>query len=140
MGAYVGYELIMLRRVLAEWAFGQDTAIFRCITLVYHVKVSVHQVKRNKHGTYTGDGLAIEVVAGRDDTYTEVVEKACAAFNLQKEKDDHRLSLFTPRGAVIVKSNGWTLGGYLKQTHRSSAQTNLGIGYVKVSCTLACYL
>ena len=31
--------------------------------------VSVHQVKKNKRGSYTRDGLDIEVVAGRDDTY-----------------------------------------------------------------------
>ena len=47
--------------------------------------MSVHQVKKNKCGSYTRDGLDIEVVAGHDDTYPELLEKACAALNMQME-------------------------------------------------------
>ena len=44
--------------------------------------MSVHQVKKNKHGSYTRDGLDIEVVAGRNDTYSELLENACAALDM----------------------------------------------------------
>ena len=97
----------------------------------------MHAVKKNKQGSYSRDGVDIEVVADRDDTYDDLVEKACTALEMQKEREGCRISLFTSGGAVVIKSDGWTLGGYLKQTHRSSTQTRFGIGYVRVSSLLA---
>ena len=36
-------------------------------------------------------------------------------------------------------SGGWTLGGYLQQTHRSSTQTRFGVGCVKTVCYTVSY-
>lgn len=93
----------------------------------------MHKVKKNKHGSYSRDGVDVEVVANRSDTYEELLEKAQATLDVPKEKEGYCLSLFTCGGAVMVNREGWTLGGYLQQTHRSSLQTRFGIGYVKVS-------
>ena len=93
-------------------------------------------MKKNKHGTYSRDGIDIEVVANRDDTYEDVLEKARAGLDMAKQKEGFQLSLFTCGGAVMVNREGWTLGGYLQQTHRSSLQTRFGIGFVQVSISL----
>ena len=75
------------------------------------------------------------MVANSDDTYEDVLEKACAGFDVTKKKG-FQLSLFTCGGAAMINREGWTLGGYLQQTHRSSLQTRFGIGLVQVSISL----
>ena len=98
----------------------------------------MHRVTQSKQCSFVRDGMDIEVVAERADTYDELLDKACAALDMQVQKKGYRLSLFTSGGAVVMGSGGWTLGSYLQQTHRSSTQTRFGVGYVKtVSYTVS---
>lgn len=67
------------------------------------------------------------------DSYDDVIAKAIETVELSKQSG-FSIMLFTSGGAMIVKTDLWTLGGYLKQTHKSSSQTRFGIGLVKMVC------
>ena len=69
----------------------------------------------------------------KQDHYDDVVHKAVETMELA-HKSGYTIVLFTSGGAMMVRTDAWTLGGYLKQTHRSSSQTRFGIGYVKTVC------
>ena len=80
---------------------------------------------------------AMEIEVDRNDSYTELVERAAEAFSLS-EKPGQMLMLFKMNGSTIPNSSltvkekkrEWTLGNYLLATKKSPAQTKLGVGYL----------
>ena len=64
------------------------------------------------------------IVADHGDMYDEFLDKACTAVEMQEEKEGYHLSLFTSGGAVMVNSDGWTLGESLTMFTMLSAWNN----------------
>lgn len=91
------------------------------------LQVNIHLNKSK----YTQDGPDVEIILDRKSSYNDILDNACTNLGISKKKG-YRLSLFTCGGAMILESGGWTLGGYLRDAHRSSMKTRFGIGHVKL--------
>ena len=77
-------------------------------------------MKQGRSGGYVRDGVPVEMMASSSNTHSDILEQACKTFTLS--------------GAVIPTSDDWSLGSYLKKSHRSEAC--IGIGYIDVSIKL----
>ena len=100
------------------------------------MQTSMCKMKKGRSGTYSRDGVSIEVVADRYDTYDKLLERGCK--DLQIDKRRSTLSLFTLAGAVILceernDESHWSLGEYLKMVRKGPSELKLGIGQKPVS-------
>lgn len=97
----------------------------------------VCKMKQGRSGGYVRDGMSVEVMASSGDAYDDVLELASKTFHL-KPSTNKILRLFTLSGAVIPPCEEWSLGSYLKRSHRN--EVRIGIGYIeKVDLQLASY-
>ena len=88
-------------------------------------------MKADKSGAFVRDGVAVELMLDRGDTYDAIIDKSSEVIDLPNVLAGHHLMLLTSGGAVIPKKADWTLGGYMRQMHKGPAQIRLGIGVVK---------
>ena len=88
------------------------------------------KMKQGRSGGYVRDGVSVEMMASSSNTHSDILEQARKTFGFSSEMDMKVLKLFTLSGAVIPASDDWSLGSYLKKSHRSEAR--IGIGYIDV--------
>lgn len=88
------------------------------------------KMKQGRSGGYVRDGVSVELIANASNTYDDILEQARKTFHLKLTSNIKVLRLFTLSGAVIPSSEEWSLGSYLKKSHRSEAR--IGIGYIEV--------
>ena len=111
------------------------------MTLSQQIEMQISMCKmrrKGRGGAYSRDGVSIEVVADRSDTYDKLLERA-----LQISERRSTLSLFTLAGAVIIcddrdNESNWSLGEYLRRVRRSPSELKLGIGPKPVSYLVFC--
>ena len=104
------------------------------------MQISMCKMRKGRGGAYSRDGVSIEVVAARSDTYDKLLERGCKALQISGRST---LSLFTLAGAVIIcddrdNESNWSLGEYLRRVRRSPSELKLGIGPKPVSYLVFC--
>ena len=97
-------------------------------------QISVCKMRKSRHGIFSRYGSAVEVVADRSDTYSQLAKKACEVLDVS----GNSFSLYSLGGAVIVNERGWTLGGYMRKIRRSPSELKIGIGERSVSEVCIC--
>ena len=95
------------------------------------MQVTLSVMKKCKNGGFVRDGVAVELMLDRDDSYDELLDKAREVLNMPEVPHGHFVTLLSSGGAVIPKRVGWTVGGYLRQMHKGPAQARLGLGVMK---------
>lgn len=76
------------------------------------------------------DGVFVCCELKHDDGYDDVVKKASETLCLSNVG---HLRLFKLRGALLPKTDEWSIGAFKRSLHYSSEAVQLGLGYLRKS-------
>lgn len=75
------------------------------------------KMKKVKTGSFSRDGMFVEVLGRTDDSQDKVIMRSLELFDLSPIVGK-MICLFTMSGAMIPRSEDWTLGEHLQRTKK----------------------